>query len=139
MLANFKGHPNYESERVPSRDAFGVRHYAGLVIYDAGEFLEKNRDVIPIDLLEVFNSSVFDVIKELFDTKDARRPCAFPLLPPRRTHAHTERQLHRHTQVHTRADAFTHIHTHTHTHRKAACTSTTYTFSCPHTQTVLIE
>jgi myosin heavy subunit len=115
MLANFKGHPNYESERVPSRDAFGVRHYAGLVIYDAGEFLEKNRDVIPIDLLEVFNSSVFDVIKELFDTKDARRPCAFPLLPPRRTHAHTERQLHRHTQVHTRADAFTHIHTHTHT------------------------
>ena len=59
---------------MPSKQSFGIRHYAGLVIYDASEFLEKNRDTIPLDLLEVFNTSVFDVIKELFDTKDAKRP-----------------------------------------------------------------
>jgi len=75
-MGNFKGHPNYECERLPSRDAFGIRHYAGLVIYDASQFLEKNRDTMPLDLLEVFNTSVFELIRELFDTPDAKRPYA---------------------------------------------------------------
>jgi len=81
-MGNFKGHPNYECERLPSRDAFGIRHYAGLVIYDASQFLEKNRDTMPLDLLEVFNTSVFELIRELFDTPDAKRPyaCSLPTL-----------------------------------------------------------
>jgi len=81
-MGNFKGHPNYECERLPSRDAFGIRHYAGLVIYDASQFLEKNRDTMPLDLLEVFNTSVFELIRELFDTPDAKRPyaCSVPTL-----------------------------------------------------------
>ena len=71
-MANFKGHPNYEYERVPTRESFGVRHYAGLVIYDASSFLEKNRDTVPYELLDVFSSSVFDIMQELFDGRDKR-------------------------------------------------------------------
>lgn len=33
---------------------FGIQHFAGRVIYDAGDFLDTNKDVVPDDLVAVF-------------------------------------------------------------------------------------
>ncbi|XP_024086474.1 myosin-I heavy chain isoform X2 [Cimex lectularius] len=35
--------------------AFGIQHFAGRVIYDATDFLDTNRDVVPDDLVAVFH------------------------------------------------------------------------------------
>ncbi|XP_066156566.1 unconventional myosin-Ia [Euwallacea fornicatus] len=33
---------------------FGIQHFAGRVVYDAGDFLDTNKDVVPDDLVAVF-------------------------------------------------------------------------------------
>ncbi|XP_023237398.1 unconventional myosin-Va-like isoform X1 [Centruroides sculpturatus] len=37
--------------------AFGIRHFAGNVVYDASNFLDTNRDVVPDDIISVFHTS----------------------------------------------------------------------------------
>lgn len=61
---------------MPNKHSFGVKHYAGLVIYDASVFLEKNRDTIPSDLLQAAVSSNVRIIQELFSGKAAAEEAA---------------------------------------------------------------
>ena len=48
--------------------AFGIRHFAGDVVYDASEFLSTNRDAIPDDVVIVFhkNHCTFGFATHLF-------------------------------------------------------------------------
>lgn len=41
--------------------AFSVRHYVGEVVYDTNSFLEKNRDFLPSDLLQVLSTSYYEL------------------------------------------------------------------------------
>lgn len=48
-----------------------MRHYAGEVTYDASEFLDANRDVVPDDLVAVFDTRAceFGFATHLFGTE----------------------------------------------------------------------
>jgi myosin-3 len=47
---------------------FGIVHYAGQVIYDSNNFLEKNRDVLSLNVVTTLQKSHNSVIRELFAT-----------------------------------------------------------------------
>jgi myosin heavy subunit len=47
---------------------FYVDHYAGRVEYDAMGFLEKNRDRLPGDVVNMLRASENYVVKSLFQT-----------------------------------------------------------------------
>ncbi|KAM9308116.1 myosin-IIIa [Gastrophryne carolinensis] len=44
---------------------FGIHHYAGKVLYNAGGFLEKNRDTLPADIVLLLRSSENNLIRIL--------------------------------------------------------------------------
>ncbi|KAM4556029.1 unconventional myosin-X [Fundulus diaphanus] len=46
---------------------FGVRHYAGEVVYDVRGMLEKNRDTFRDDILNMLRESRLDFVYDLFD------------------------------------------------------------------------
>ncbi|RKP01558.1 hypothetical protein CXG81DRAFT_571, partial [Caulochytrium protostelioides] len=50
--------------------AFGVRHYAGEVTYQIQDFLDKNRDTLRTDLMEVMSESHEPFVAELFKMID---------------------------------------------------------------------
>ncbi|XP_041927967.1 unconventional myosin-X isoform X3 [Alosa sapidissima] len=50
---------------------FGVKHYAGEVLYEVSGFLEKNRDTFRDDILNLLKESRSDFVYELFE----RIPC----------------------------------------------------------------
>ncbi|CAG5098447.1 Oidioi.mRNA.OKI2018_I69.XSR.g15675.t1.cds [Oikopleura dioica] len=52
---------------------FKISHYAGEVAYDADGFVEKNRDTVFIDLLEMCKSSTNGFIQELFSGLDLKK------------------------------------------------------------------
>ena len=45
---------------------FSIRHYAGKVTYDASLFLEKNRNFLPPEVVELFRLSNNTVVQFLF-------------------------------------------------------------------------
>mmetsp|Transcript_10394 Transcript_10394/g.15570 ORF Transcript_10394/g.15570 Transcript_10394/m.15570 type:complete len:1057 (+) Transcript_10394:2-3172(+) len=45
---------------------FGIKHYAGIVYYTAEGFLDKNRDSIGDDSLNILNDSKIDLVREVF-------------------------------------------------------------------------
>ncbi|XP_029988616.1 unconventional myosin-VIIa [Sphaeramia orbicularis] len=51
---------NYETQ-------FGVRHFAGEVYYDSKGFLEKNRDALSTDLIQVVETSANKLLKQIFE------------------------------------------------------------------------
>ncbi|KAG7015245.1 Myosin-2 [Cucurbita argyrosperma subsp. argyrosperma] len=57
---HFKSHPRFKGER---GRAFGVRHYAGEVVYDTNGFLEKNRDLLHSDSIQLFSSCASKLLK----------------------------------------------------------------------------
>lgn len=85
MVLKFGQHHDknqYFSRPKLNKTAFSVHHYAGAVTYEATQFLEKNRDKFPDELLEVFF---------------AHFPLSLPPPPPPHpTHQPT------HTQTHTK-------------------------------------
>ena len=48
------------------RNSFGVQHYAGAVNYDVTSFLDKNRDTLTADLLELLQASESPFLKLLY-------------------------------------------------------------------------
>ncbi|KAG8386266.1 hypothetical protein BUALT_Bualt03G0131200 [Buddleja alternifolia] len=55
--------------------AFSVRHYAGEVVYDTGEFLEKNRDPLHSETIQLLSSST-SRLPQMFATvlKQSKKP-----------------------------------------------------------------
>ncbi|KAL5473815.1 hypothetical protein EMCRGX_G028372 [Ephydatia muelleri] len=63
-------HPHYVEPR-PSALKFGIKHYAALVWYNVEMFLDKNRDILRSDLIDLLNSSKNKLISTLFTTEPA--------------------------------------------------------------------
>lgn len=62
-----KGNKLYISSRGDHRIHFGVQHFAGLVYYDCEGFLEKNRDTVSMDILELIRKSSNKLLKQIFE------------------------------------------------------------------------
>ncbi len=64
-------------EKLHKPTEFGVMHYAGLVTYDATNFVQKNTDALPNDLIECACKSSNDLIQvELKAAADAKEDAA---------------------------------------------------------------
>ncbi|KAG7321570.1 hypothetical protein KOW79_014428 [Hemibagrus wyckioides] len=48
---------------------FGVRHFAGVVYYDCKGFLEKNRDVLNLDIITLIQKSSSKLLRHIFETE----------------------------------------------------------------------
>lgn len=59
----------YSRPRIGAAE-FGIKHFAGTVWYNVDGFLEKNRDDIRPDILELLDNSALPVVKEM--TKQMR-------------------------------------------------------------------
>lgn len=80
-------HPNnrYIAKRKLNHLEFTVKHYAGDVTYDGSGFLEKNRDTLPAEFVELLTSSTDEFIGDIFspvtptkkDERGARRSKGF--------------------------------------------------------------
>ena len=64
-------HPHYIKPKSQARRAFGIKHFAGVVYYDADEFLEKNRDTFSADLFDLLHSSGSKFLTTLFSGERA--------------------------------------------------------------------
>ncbi|XP_051998770.1 unconventional myosin-X [Xyrauchen texanus] len=63
--------PYYVKPRVAD-DQFGIKHYAGEVLYDVHGILEKNRDTFRDDILNMLKDSRLDFIYDLFERVGSR-------------------------------------------------------------------
>nr|XP_037866986.1 myosin-IIIb isoform X3 [Bombyx mori] len=65
-----KFHSNLKSKYYvrPKSDAicFAIHHFAGRVVYQADGFLEKNRNFLPPEVVQLMRQSQFDIIRFLF-------------------------------------------------------------------------
>ncbi|CAK4076326.1 unnamed protein product [Aphanomyces euteiches] len=59
------------------QEMFIVRHFAGCVSYTIGAFIDKNNDTIPKDMADLFLSSTFSVVRDLFE-EEAKESKAAP-------------------------------------------------------------
>lgn len=52
----------------PKSDAicFAIHHFAGRVVYQADGFLEKNRNFLPPEVVQLMRQSQYDIIRFLF-------------------------------------------------------------------------
>ncbi|OQS02165.1 myosin [Thraustotheca clavata] len=62
---SFADHKNYEKIRTNPMQ-FKIIHYAGDVTYDGTKFLDKNKDTLPSDLMELLASSQSSFIRDVF-------------------------------------------------------------------------
>ncbi|XP_047481319.1 myosin-IIIb-like isoform X4 [Penaeus chinensis] len=87
-----KFHSNIKSQfyvkpKAQSLD-FTVRHFAGKVSYNSDKFLEKNKNFLPTEVIQLFRQSAHDVIRFLFQcplTKTGNLYYATPRASPRGT------------------------------------------------------
>uniref|UniRef100_A0A8C7IJ18 Myosin X, like 1 n=1 Tax=Oncorhynchus kisutch TaxID=8019 RepID=A0A8C7IJ18_ONCKI len=63
--------PYYVKPRLADHQ-FGIRHYAGEVLYDVTGVLEKNRDTFRDDILNMLKESKLDFIYDLFERVGSR-------------------------------------------------------------------
>ena len=66
FLEKLAEHQGTNRVYVPDRKKitnFGVKHYAGTVVYDGNGFLEKNRDTLYLDLIEMLQSSTSSFVR----------------------------------------------------------------------------
>lgn len=79
VMETHKGHrrlkkiPNHGGPMHVKRGfGFGIEHYAGIVYYNADEFLLKNTDNTDPDTVKLFNQSNRSIIRELVMSKEER-------------------------------------------------------------------
>ncbi|XP_055063389.2 myosin-IIIb isoform X2 [Misgurnus anguillicaudatus] len=77
LNSKFKTAPNFEVVRSHT-PLFTIVHYAGKVQYNAGGFLEKNRDTIPANIRELFINSVTPLLSVLFAATISRTGTLMP-------------------------------------------------------------
>uniref|UniRef100_A0A6I8PI47 Myosin VIIA n=1 Tax=Ornithorhynchus anatinus TaxID=9258 RepID=A0A6I8PI47_ORNAN len=58
--------PSYVSPRNNHQTQFGINHFAGVVYYETQGFLEKNRDTLHGDIIQLVHSSKNKFIKQIF-------------------------------------------------------------------------
>ncbi|PRP84330.1 class VII unconventional myosin [Planoprotostelium fungivorum] len=75
MHTNYAKHAFYEKPRT-SRDTFIIRHYAGEVSYNVAGFLDKNRDTLQEELMELLYDSKDDFTASLFADIKAEKEAA---------------------------------------------------------------
>ncbi|KAL7087756.1 hypothetical protein ACP275_13G088300 [Erythranthe tilingii] len=77
LKQHLKGNHRFKGER---DGAFTVRHYAGEVLYDTGEFLEKNRDLLHSEIIQLL-SSCTSQLSQLFASmlKQPQKPASSPI------------------------------------------------------------
>ena len=56
----------YVKPKSSQNSIFGIRHYAGVVLYNTHGFLEKNRDSFSMDLAEMIQKSKNGFLKDVF-------------------------------------------------------------------------
>ncbi|XP_036376709.1 unconventional myosin-VIIa [Megalops cyprinoides] len=60
---------------------FGIQHFAGVVYYDAKGFLEKNRDAVSLDIIQLVETSTNKLLKQIFQNdlaSNVTKPSANP-------------------------------------------------------------
>ena len=62
---------HYIKPKSRATKAFGISHFAGVVYYNAEEFLEKNRDTFSADLFDLLHSSKSRFLTGLFSGERA--------------------------------------------------------------------
>lgn len=70
--SEFESHPNYfkgEDRRKWDKE-FGIRHYAGTVVYSVEGFVDKNRDSQQDVLFDLLAKSKQDFVRQLCDYRD---------------------------------------------------------------------
>ncbi|CAM9632006.1 unnamed protein product [Ectocarpus sp. 6 AP-2014] len=71
----YKDHENFGKDRFATKLEFTVHHYAGRVVYNTGGFVEKNKDQLQSDLVQMLSQSTNGVLGSCFKSQ------AKPLLP----------------------------------------------------------
>lgn len=68
LIEKFHGNIKSKFYQRPKSNAlcFGIHHYAGRVIYNADGFLEKNKNFLPQEIIQLIRGSQYDVIRFLF-------------------------------------------------------------------------
>lgn len=64
MITNLTTHPGFSTPKL-SNDTFSISHYAGDVIYSITGFLDKNRDAISDDIINLIKSSKNKFLNQL--------------------------------------------------------------------------
>uniref|UniRef100_A0A8C1ZXC7 Myosin VIIBb n=1 Tax=Cyprinus carpio TaxID=7962 RepID=A0A8C1ZXC7_CYPCA len=67
MNKEHDGNKLYMSSKSNHGMQFGVKHFAGTVYYDCEGFLEKNRDSLSMDIMELFKKSSNKMLKLIFE------------------------------------------------------------------------
>ncbi|XP_059474845.1 unconventional myosin-IXa isoform X2 [Neocloeon triangulifer] len=90
-----KSNPRLFDPRPLEARTFGIQHYAGRVVYDASDFLDTNKDVVPDDLVAVFHKHSCNFgfathlfgseLKALFARDTAPRGVSFRISPTSHT------------------------------------------------------
>ncbi|GLT85614.1 hypothetical protein SLE2022_038000 [Rubroshorea leprosula] len=65
LFQNFRGHPRLEKAKFSETD-FTISHYAGKVTYQADTFLDKNRDYVVVEHINLLASSGCPFVAGLF-------------------------------------------------------------------------
>ncbi|KAF3858547.1 hypothetical protein F7725_011748 [Dissostichus mawsoni] len=67
MNQQHRRNKNYVSSRSEYDTDFGVRHYAGIVYYDSKGFLEKNRDAVSSDMINMVKKTKNMLLQQIFE------------------------------------------------------------------------
>ncbi|XP_056234565.1 unconventional myosin-Vb [Seriola aureovittata] len=64
-----KRHPHFQKPRM-SNSAFVILHFADMVQYECGGFLDKNRDTVFEELINILKASQSELVAELFQQQE---------------------------------------------------------------------
>ena len=75
------GNQSAFSKHLHNSNSFYISHFAGRVLYNINNFIEKNKDTLPQDIEDLLQSSNNEFIRELFPlveetTRDVRSPAS---------------------------------------------------------------